>query len=332
MNKFTLILIISILIPTLTFSQRHFVTNQYVHERFMMNPAGAGSNKECYSANGYIYKQWFGVDNSPATQILTFQAPLKSMLGSGTYIYNDINGNNKKMGFNQAFSTDVTLAKNALGNETTLSFGLAGMVEQTSVDQQNFTGGDIADPTITGGVESGVGFNASTGFILTHNQHNLGFAVTNILPQNNSMFDSEWEPDLPPDFHLHAGTLFKLPRYDVFVEPVFYYRRDTESNSRMDMNFRLDIPTYDDELSFWGILAYRRTMDDQLGKDLATAVTLGLNYKRLNFAFEYLQGLTSAQSRFGNAVMIVAGYRFCTGDRPPAMPCHERDQMLKAGQ
>ena len=89
-----LLIILFLILSLSTFGQQYYVTNQYVYDMFLMNPADAGSNRQCLTLNGYFHKQWFGTDLAPTTQMVTFQAPLKSSVGSGTYLFNDRNGNN----------------------------------------------------------------------------------------------------------------------------------------------------------------------------------------------------------------------------------------------
>lgn len=322
MNK-TIILLLAIFLVPLSkgFAQRAFVSNQYVYDLFLMNPADAGSNRNCIKIGGIYQKQWFGTDLAPTTQLLSFQAPLPKNTGSGTYIYNDRNGNNSKMGFQQTFSVDVILRENRSGF-TSLAFGLSGMVEQASVNMSNFTGGDGAiDPAIAGGKENGVGFNMNTGLILKINQYKIGGSVSNILPNNNPFFDNIEEPELKPYYHGFASSVYKLPQVDFFIEPMVYYRFNSENDTRLDLNLKLQIPTFSEDLSFWGLVAYRRNMDHKFGKDLGLALTAGVLYKGINLGIEHQYGLTSAQTHYGSYMKLVLGYRICSDKSKAAIPC-----------
>ncbi len=230
--------------------QRYYITNRYVYDMFLMNPGNAGDINSSNQISAYFQKQWFGVDLAPTTQILTYQTPLKTNLGSGTYIYNDRNGYNKKIGFQQSISVKVLLRDNMRG-PITLSFGLSAYIEQALIDQSGFTGGVGGDPIINGGVESGLGFNANSGLILRVNKYELGAAFTNMLPQSNPLYENVWEPDLPVDIHLHSSYKFKIPNRDLFLEPLIYYRRNSLPNSRMDVNVKMTMPTPDPDLAFW---------------------------------------------------------------------------------
>ncbi len=330
MKKSLTYLILFILFASYSDAQRYYATNQYIYDLFLMNPADAGSNTDCMIMNAYYHRQWFGVDMAPTTQMFTFQTPIIEGLGSGSYIYNDRNGNNKKIGLNQAFSTEITLQETMRGY-TGLQFGLAFQLEQTSIDKSGFTFDDsFYDPVINDGDLSGIGFNAAAGFILSHNKHHIGASATNIFPQNNPMYNLDYEPKLPVDFHIHSGTLIKIPDFDIFLEPKIYYRFNSISDSRLDINLKMSMPTPDPHLAFWGLLAHRRTMDHRLGKDLALATTIGLNYHGINFGIEYHHGLTSAQSHYGGGIHLIVGYAICKSGRPKTLPCQEGDIMLQS--
>ena len=328
MNKvlfFKILFLISLLQSG--YGQRHYITNQYVYDLFLMNPAAAALGRDCYRAGAFFQRQWFGTDLAPTTQMLTFQMPVGANIGSGTYLYNDRNGHNSRIGLQQAVSVEVPLQQNRRGMSS-LAFGLSVLVEQAMIDQSGFIGGIGADPIVGGGIESGLGFNAKTGIILTINQFQTGISATNIFPQNNPLFSSELEPRLPVDFHFHAGTEFKIPGRELFIQPMFYLRHNSRADSRMDFNARINIPTTQENLAFWGMLAYRRTMDYRLGRNLGFATTVGINYNQIGFGIEHQLGLTNAQNYFGSAFQVVASYRFCPGDRVRAVPCNPEEHGL----
>lgn len=329
MRKYLLILAL-VFFANLAYGQKYYITNQYVYDLFLVNPADAGSNRNCITFNGFYQKQWFGVDLAPTTQLLAFQTPLMNNLGSGTYVFNDRNGNFKRLGLQQSFSVEVLLRKNRRGN-TSLRFGLSAFLEQSSIDYGNLSDGAMVDPVFSGGRESGIGFNANSGVILQVNDHQLGVAASNVFAQNNPMYKSEWEPNQGMDFHLHAGSSFKIPERDVFLEPLFYYRFNNLSESRLDANLKLYMPTLDPNVAVWGILAYRRSMDVRLGKNLGMATTFGIDYKSFSLGIEHQLGLTPAQKQFGSAFVLVASYRICA-KKGSAFPCTQEDAIIKAAQ
>lgn len=329
-TRLILLLIVLVAQTGVNYGQKYFVTNQYVYDLFLMNPAAAGSDRNCYTFNGFYQKQWFGTDLAPTTQLFSFQAPIASNVGSGTYFYNDQNGFNKKMSLQQSFSSTIKLREN-MQKITTLSFGLSAVVEQTSIDQSQFSGGMPGnDPAIGGASENGVGFNLNTGFILRSNKLSGGISVTNLLDNNNPMYDSEWEPKLPKTWHMFSSVNFKIPDRDLYVTPMVYYRINSQSDKRLDLNLKLDMPTMSSDFTFWGLLAYRRTMDTRYGKDLGIATTVGIIYRSLSVGLEHQLGTTSANRHYGSAMILVAGYRICNNRKNKAVECTEAANMYEA--
>jgi len=301
-------------------SQQYFITNQYVYDLFLVNPAAAGINKNCTEINGLYQKQWFGMDQAPTTQIVTFETGVNNQLGSGSYIYNDRNGFYKRMGLQQSFSYEVLLNKKK-DHYTTLHFGLSLNLEQAALDQSAFTDGASTDPAVNNGNESGIGVNANSGVILKINQTHMGVAISNMMGQTNKMFNDPSEPNGVMDFNFHIGTLVKMKSREIYFEPLVYYRRNLLKASKVDLNVKMTMPTPNPSLAFWGLLAYRRTMDEKYGNDLGFATAIGVTRGRLSAGLEYQLGLTSAQTNYGSAFQFVCRYRICHDKAAEAIAC-----------
>jgi hypothetical protein len=76
--------------------------------------------------------------------------------------------------------------------------------------------------------------------------------------------------------------VFKYPGRDVWFEPLIYYRQNSMEDSRLDINMKMDVPTFNEDFSLWGIIAYRRALDHEFGMSLGAATTIGINYRGLN--------------------------------------------------
>lgn len=314
-------LILGLFIATqVGYAQKYYLTNQYVYDLFQMNPAAAAFHKNCFTATGIFQKQWFGTDLAPTYQVFSFQIPIMEQMGSGTYVYSDRNGYYKEMGLHQAFSYELQLKKTKR-RAMTLSFGLAFTLEQSSLHMSELMDPDYFDPILNGGNESGWGFNASTGLLLKYNDYHLGIGITNLLPQNNPMYRHEDEPPLTTDIHIHAGSSFKIPDRDFYLEPSFLYRRNMYVDSRLDANLKLYMPTPDPDWATWGLVSYRHTTEDKIGKSLGMAVTGGVVYKNFSVGLEYQFGLTKARSAYGNTYQLVVNYRICRDKSKSAIPC-----------
>ncbi len=307
-----------------TNAQKYYVSNLYAYDLFLLNPAAAGNEKTCYSISGFCQKQWIGQEHSPGTQLLTFQGPLHGNLGMGTYLYNDQNGAMEEIGFEQAFSYRLLIAKPSHGFDHFLSidFGLGFVGNQTRLDESGLLDPDHFDPIIGGGQESGWEMNVNTGFQLNFDDYHIGFSVANLFPRNNSLYDSDLEPDLGKDVQLHAGALFKIPGYDIYLDPLIMYRQSTFLDRRLDVNLKVQFSSAQSDITTWGLIGYRHVMDKNAGKSLVLGSALGVNYKRFTVGVEYQHGLTQAQHDFGYSGQVVLGYKFCKkSTKGSPIPC-----------
>ncbi|MBI9062943.1 MAG: type IX secretion system membrane protein PorP/SprF [Marinilabiliaceae bacterium] len=322
MMKRISILVIGFMMYTAVWSQKYYITNQYVYDLFLVNPAAAGIQKDCYQVNGSYQKQWFGIEEAPTTQIISVQGPVTSNLGLGMYAFNDRNGYYGEMGFQMALSYEVQLL-NKQNTVSSLTFGLAFSGEQSVLDGTMFSDETLLDPAISGGRDSGWGMNASSGFLWKHNHYQLGVVVTNLLPQVNTLYLNEGEPERVMDFHFHLGTTYKLSDREIYLSPLLMYRRNAAADSRLDFNLKSHFPTANPHVSLWGVAAYRRNMDHQFGKSIGAAMTAGIQYKQFSMGLEYQLGLTSVRKEYGNAYQLVFGYRFCKSQTKKSIPCSE---------
>ncbi|SMO51792.1 type IX secretion system membrane protein, PorP/SprF family [Saccharicrinis carchari] len=304
-------------------AQRYFVTNLYMYDIFLMNPAAAGIDKSCYNFGANYQNQWLGMDRAPTTQMLNFQGPLMQNMGMGTYMYNDRNGNMGQFGLHQSLSYEVVLKK-SLRRVITMAFGLGVLLEQSRIDESNLNNHlGILDPAIGGGVTSGWGMNANSGVLFKLNDYQMGFSVSNMLGQLNPLYLNDGEPSLAMDFHLHLSSLYKVVNRDVYLEPLIMYRQNQNDDQRLDLTLKGTFPTPNPDYALWGVASYRRSMDHRLGKSLGLGTTLGVNYHSLSFGMEFQLGLTGAQLEYGSAYKLLVRYTICNNLKNKAIPCSE---------
>lgn len=150
LKKTIFLLLIQTLFVQVFVGQHYYLTNLYVHDLFMVNPAAASLQNDCYSLNGYFQKQWLGTDLAPTTQVVSFQKSFVNKLGIGTYVYNDRNGNYRQLGVQQTFAYSLTLTKTKR-YYTNLLFGLSLLADQRSLNVSNLGNNGAVDPAIGGG-------------------------------------------------------------------------------------------------------------------------------------------------------------------------------------
>lgn len=311
-------------------AQRYFVTDQYVYDLFLVNPAASALHIDCYSVNGFFLKQWFGTDVSPTTEMLTFQKAYPSRLGIGSYIYNDRNGYHRDIGLQQTLSYGVMLSKTRRRTNELL-FGMSFMVDQRAIEMGKYEASGEFDPVMSNDGRVGYGYNANAGVILLSNAWQFGFSATNIIPVTNSLYTRGEEPLVPLDMNFHIATTYKVPDRNLYVEPLFFYRRNNYLDSRVDMNIRCTMPSVDPSFAWWGVMAYRRTMDHRYGNNLGVAATLGVMKNRLSAGIEYQFGLTRAQYDYGSYFKLVVGYRVCRDRSKEPLPCSKDGVKVGSG-
>ena len=141
MKQLFFILIFISSIGTL-FAQNDFLVTQYLHNRYAINPAFAGS-REGLSLFGSFRKQWQGITGSPSSQLFTAHSPLRNnQMAVGLSAYNQkfmVAGNS---GFSVTYAYRMQTSDN-----TWLSFALAPGVSFRNSDWSSISTiepGDLA--------------------------------------------------------------------------------------------------------------------------------------------------------------------------------------------
>lgn len=149
--RITLVLILVLILPGTVNGQQLPVYSQYMMNKFLINPAVAGS--EGYTSfNLTTRKQWMGIKDGPLTFAASAQTRVlqnsfiskgQSILqkskktsragrvGVGGYIFDDRNGLIGRSGLQLTYAYHIRMEENQL------SFGLSGTFWQFRIDKQN---------------------------------------------------------------------------------------------------------------------------------------------------------------------------------------------------
>jgi type IX secretion system PorP/SprF family membrane protein len=121
--KHTYYILLLLLLPLTLAGQLNPVSNQYVLNPLIINPAYAG-NRGALNIAAFYRRQWVGISGSPETMTLAADAPfLDAKLGLGLIIANDKLGVTKETQIHTTYAYKISLRN---GN---LSFGLgAGLI------------------------------------------------------------------------------------------------------------------------------------------------------------------------------------------------------------
>ena len=134
-----------------------YLTDNY----YLIHPSMAGV-ANCSKVRITARQQWFGVENAPSLQTISFNTRVgESKSGYGAIIFNDKNGYQSQTGAYFTYAHHLMFSRNEI-DLNMLSFGLnAGMI-QYRLDQSDFIDSGF-DPVISGVNESATDFNVDVG-------------------------------------------------------------------------------------------------------------------------------------------------------------------------
>jgi type IX secretion system PorP/SprF family membrane protein len=181
----------------LSLSQQMPLYSQYMYNKFLINPAAAGS--EGYTSfNVTAREQWIGYAGAPRTYSLSYQtrftkkgysltrnifgskrykAKTEGRTGLGISIFSDQNGLVQRTGFQAAYSYHIWVE-----DYTQLSFGLAATGYHYIINADHESFGDPSEPWLHDNLRKGIfvpDFNF--GMYLLNDRYTLGFSAESML-------------------------------------------------------------------------------------------------------------------------------------------------------
>jgi len=123
-------------------AQKELHTSQYMHNRYAVNTAFAGSG-EALSIFGAYRKQWMGINGSPSSQLLSANTPLKNdNIALGLEFFNQNYAEFSNTGFTAAYTYRVHTSSNKW-----LALSLNGGLGMTSSGWSSIAVKDPTDPS-----------------------------------------------------------------------------------------------------------------------------------------------------------------------------------------
>ncbi len=267
------------------------VYSQYFMNKFLLNPALAGSDGYT-SVNLTAREQWIGIPNSPATHALSFQTRLlkrsyisKSTfvrkrvrhpsrggrVGLGGYIYNDKNGILSRNGFQFSYAYHIPM------RTSQLSFGLSVNAYQFKINEDDIYVLDPGDTYLNNYDKVVFIPDANFGAYYMTRDYYVGFSALNLFKSaiklgktgNNGY-------QLYRHYYIMGGYRFNMA-YDFSIRPSVLLKSSDDLRS-----FQATITAkvfYKDQ--YWGGLAYR--------SGDALTILGGIKYQNYYFgyAFDY---------------------------------------------
>lgn len=279
--------------------------SQYIMNGFLINPSFAGHDGYT-SVNLTARQQWVGLEDAPRTYALSFQTRLLKdsyisktttvkkklvrptrggQVGLGGYVFSDRNGIMKRTGGQFAYSYMIPLGEKGSDNYRDLSFGLALIAYQYSVNTDGLIY-DKDDPLLLNYDRSVFIPDFNFGVNYTTKRYYVGFAMTNLL-RGSLMFGNSGDNKSFELGHYFLTGGAKLPlSANWMLEPsAFIKSSDMFFNAiQLDLTSRIYYKN-----DYWAGVSWR-TSD-------AIILMFGLRYDRFYFAYAFDFTLTDIRKQ-----------------------------------
>lgn len=178
MNQFNKLIatIILGLVSLTTYAQQDAGFSMYFFNPMSVNPAYAGS-REALSGTLVARNQWVGMEGAPTTQSLTIHSALTNIkCGLGLQVYNDQAGPMHNTGINLTYAYHLPV-----GEKTTVSFGLTGMLNNISIGWSSINIEKATDPAFAGNAAMSWAGDAGASIYLYRSRFYFGLSVNHLL-------------------------------------------------------------------------------------------------------------------------------------------------------
>jgi len=266
------------------------VYSQYLYNKFLINPAVAGSDGYT-SYNLTARQQWVGYSDAPKTfsfsgqtrllkrsYILRQQSPGRQVyrpstdgrVGIGANVFSDRNGLILRTGFQVSYSYHTWVA-----SATQLSFGLAFTGTHYKIDEKSIDLENPDDPWFNNDLRKGVFFpDAKFGIYLLSEDYTIGLSADQLFESaakiGNPMYK---ELVIKRHYYLFGSYIFDINYLDD-LEPSLLFAVSEQLTPQVDIGL-----TFIHDQQFWAGLSYRT------GKTIIA--TLGAKYENLFFGYSF---------------------------------------------
>jgi len=267
MKKVSIVAILFLIFTAGIKAQQLPLYSQYMFNRFLINPAVAGSDGYT-SFNLTAREQWIGIDNSPKTHSLSYQTRIlkrsyiiksksvkkkifkpstQGRVGVGGFVFDDRNGMVSRTGFQLTYAYHIWM------DETQLSFGLSGTAFQFRINDEKLTFFDQSEPLLSGDLRKALFVpDANFGVYLLNSSYHVGFSVDQLFQSylkigNAGLSDYR----MLRHYYLSGGYIFPLQN-EFFLEPSILIKTTEKLLYQIDFNAKLQYKS-----DYWVGLSYR---------------------------------------------------------------------------
>ena len=294
--------ILAFLLAQFSFAQEGIaVYSDYLSDNYyLIHPSMAGA-ANCGKIRLTGRQQWFGQDEAPSLQTVSFNTAIDQdgISGVGVILFNDKNGYHSQKGAKLTYAHHLRFSRGTV-DLNQLSFGLSTAFVQSTLDGSTFTGND---PVIVNGViQKDAYFNIDLGVSYHYMDFFTHVTMKNFLAsQRRELYSEGFESDNLSKLLWSVGAVFGNED-NLLFEPSFMFQYTSETKEKaIDLNLKVYKSL--DFGKLWGGLSYRRSFDSaqyEGGKQNLQWVSpiLGVNYN--NFMFSYTYSHVMGDIKFDN--------------------------------
>lgn len=316
--------LVMLLITKQSYSQEILpVYSDYLSDNyFLLHPSMAGA-ANCAKLRFTGRQQWFGQQDAPALQTLSFNGAVSEQDGMGIILLNDKNGYHSQKGFRVAYAHHIMFSRDNV-DLNQLSFGVNVGFAQSLLDETDFMRNNPTyDPIINGTIVQKASYmNMDIGGSYNFLDFYAHFTVKNVLASARSLYTDK-EPVNLKRLVYNMGYTFGDSEGLMFEPSMMFQHVFQTKESIVDLNLKAYKTLEFGKL--WGGLSYRRSLDGAEyveGNAISTqklqyfTPILGVNYKNYMFAYTYSHLMGNVKFDNGGFHQITLGINlFCKPEK-----------------
>jgi type IX secretion system PorP/SprF family membrane protein len=260
--------ILLFLIGNLALGQQLPLYSQYLFNKFLINPAVAGSDGYT-SFNLTAREQWIGFSGAPRTVSFSMQTRVlkrnyvikqtrgnrqvfrpksDGKVGFGGYIFSDKNGLVQRTGFQASYAYHIWLH-----NSTQLSMGLALTGYHYKINEKEINFEDQNEPLLNNNLSRGMFVpDVTFGVCLLNTKYSFGFSADQLLEASVKLGNDAYKNfKMNRHYYLFGSYNFSSGSY-IEIQPIFLLMMSEHLKPQADIGF-----VYIYNQNFWSGLAFR---------------------------------------------------------------------------
>nr|WP_314864624.1 type IX secretion system membrane protein PorP/SprF [uncultured Flavobacterium sp.] len=294
-----------------------YLTDNY----YLLHPSMAGA-ANCDKLRITGRKQWFGQEDAPELQTVSFNSRVGEKSGAGVIIFNDKNGYHSQKGIKLTYAHHIMFSRDEI-DLNQLSFGMSAGFIQSQLDETTFTD---YDPIIFGQVQKSSYFNLDFGMSYNFLNFYAHATVQGAIETRRALY-SKFESNNLRKYLLSTGYVFGNKETILWEPSILLQLIDRTKEKLVDLNIKVykELPIG----AIWVGLSYRRIFE-RVQYSTTTGIVsqklqyitpfLGFNYKNIMVAYTYSKVSGPVLFDTGGYHQITLGMNlFCKAER---YDCH----------